>query len=46
MLVDVHSHLYCYEDLDPVIQRAIDAGLKTIITASTDLESCKKNLIK
>lgn len=44
MLVDVHSHLDLYEDLDPVIDRAIKTGLKNIITASTGLESCKKNI--
>ncbi|MBW3003014.1 TatD family hydrolase [Candidatus Woesearchaeota archaeon] len=44
MLVDVHCHLDHYKEIEPVIERAINAGLKTIISNSTNLESCKKNL--
>lgn len=44
MLVDVHCHLDHYENLKPIIERAKKVGVKAIISNSTGLESCKKNL--
>lgn len=47
MLTDTHAHLYWdafKEDLDEIIQRAIDAGVTTIINAGVDVELSKKAL--
>lgn len=44
MLVDAHCHLddeQFINDLDAVIARAADAGVKAIITAGTDVESSR-----
>ncbi|MDP6294099.1 MAG: TatD family hydrolase [Candidatus Woesearchaeota archaeon] len=44
MLTDVHCHLThgLFDDLDKVIQRARDAGVKRIITAGTNNETNKQ----
>jgi TatD DNase family protein len=47
MLIDTHAHLDFPEfasDLDAVVQRAIDAGVKRIITIGTSLESSRKSI--
>ena len=47
LLVDVHAHLYSVkfkDDLDEVIQRARDAGLKHIITSGVNAVSNRKIL--
>ena len=47
MFVDSHAHLFFqdYEkDLDDVLRRAQDAGVHTIITPGTDLETSKKSI--
>ncbi|MEA3429889.1 MAG: TatD family hydrolase [Nanoarchaeota archaeon] len=45
MLVDVHCHLDMIENLDESIKHAINTGLKSIITNSGNLESCKANIL-
>lgn len=45
MLVDTHAHSYWEsykEDLDEVIQRALDCGVTTIINIGVDLETSSK----
>ncbi|OGE43866.1 hypothetical protein A3B45_02445 [Candidatus Daviesbacteria bacterium RIFCSPLOWO2_01_FULL_39_12] len=47
MLIDTHAHLYWpdYEkDFDDVIQRAINAGVTTIINVGVDVEKSKEAL--
>ena len=47
MLTDTHAHLYWdsfKEDFDEMIQRAIDAGVTTIINVGVDVELSKKAL--
>lgn len=47
MLIDTHAHLYWdsyREDLDAVVQRTLDANVKTIINVGVDLESSQKAL--
>ncbi len=42
MLIDTHAHLFSPEfndDLDGVIKRAVDAGIKNIVVPATDLTS-------
>lgn len=44
MLIDTHAHLYWEEyrdDLDQVLQRALDADVKTIINVGVDVEKSK-----
>lgn len=44
MLIDTHAHLYWesfQDDLNQVIQRAIDAGVNTIINVGVDVEKSK-----
>lgn len=46
-LTDTHAHLYWdsfKEDFDQVIQRAVDAGVSTIINVGVDVETSKKAL--
>lgn len=46
-LVDTHAHLFWdsyKEDLDQVIQRALDYGVNTIINVGVDIETSKKAL--
>lgn len=52
ILVDTHAHLDRYKDLDPIIERAKQAGLKAIISCGVDkntnrqvLEIAKKDSI-
>ena len=47
MLIDTHAHLYWdsfKEDLDEVIQRALDSGVTTIINVGVDVEKSKEAL--
>ncbi|MBT4541054.1 TatD family hydrolase [Candidatus Woesearchaeota archaeon] len=46
ILIDVHAHLHWkdFKDLDEVIERAKDAGVKAIITAGVDVESNRQSL--
>lgn len=47
MLIDTHAHLYWesyLEDLKEVIQRALNAGVSTIINIGVDVETSKKAL--
>lgn len=47
MLVDTHAHLFWdsfKEDLDQVVNRALDIGVSTIINVGTDLETSKQVL--
>lgn len=49
MLTDTHAHLFWEsfkKDFDETIQRAIDAGVTTIINAGTDLETSKQALLQ
>ena len=46
-LIDTHAHLNwdsCKEDFDQMIQRAIDAGISTIINIGVDIEKSKEAL--
>jgi len=46
-MIDTHAHLYWdsyKDDLDQVIQRALDAGVNTIINVGVDVELSKKAL--
>ncbi len=46
-LIDTHAHLYWesyQEDFDQMIQRAIDAGISTIINIGVDLEKSQEAL--
>lgn len=45
MLIDTHAHLYWdsyNEDLDKVLDRALEAGITTIINIGVDIETSKK----
>ncbi|NIA04283.1 MAG: TatD family deoxyribonuclease, partial [Nitrospiraceae bacterium] len=44
MLVDVHCHLDQFSDVQPIIKRAKDAGVKVIINNGVDPETNKKTL--
>ncbi len=47
MLIDTHAHLYWEDykkDLDQVIQRAVNAGVTTIINVGVDIEKSKAAL--
>jgi len=47
MLIDTHAHLFFpnfEEDLDEVIKRAQDEGIKFIIVPATDIETAKKTV--
>jgi len=47
MLIDTHAHLDFHEfalDLDLVIQRAIDAGVRRIVTIGTTVESSRRSV--
>jgi TatD DNase family protein len=44
MIIDSHAHLYSYDNIDEVVSEAKNNKVDTIITISTDLESCKMNI--
>lgn len=44
LLVDVHAHLFIVDDPEPLVQRAIKAGLKAVVENSTDITTIKKVL--
>lgn len=49
MLTDTHAHLFWESfknDFDEMVQRAIDAGVTTIINVGTDLDSSQKALLQ
>ena len=45
-MIDIHTHIAEYEqtEIDQIINRAKNAGVKSIISASTTLNSCKKSI--
>jgi len=44
VLIDTHAHLEMFQDVAEVIQRAEEAGVERIVTASSDLTSSKKSV--
>ncbi|HXG30225.1 MAG TPA: TatD family hydrolase, partial [Thermodesulfobacteriota bacterium] len=44
MLIDTHAHLEMLQDVTDVIERAKEAGVEGIVTASSDLISSKKSV--
>lgn len=43
-MIDTHCHLDMFDDSDAVIRRAGDAGIESLITIGSDVESNLKNL--
>jgi len=44
-MVDAHCHLYEFDELDAVVQKAKEAGVDTMICAGADLASSKKSIV-
>ncbi|MBM3249102.1 MAG: TatD family deoxyribonuclease [Candidatus Omnitrophica bacterium] len=43
-LIDTHAHLDQIDNLDDVLKRSFEAGVKTIVAVSSDYNSCNKTL--
>ena len=48
MIIDSHCHLISYkyspDEMDSIVQRALDAGVSNMITLATSLEDCRQHL--
>jgi TatD DNase family protein len=43
-MIDTHAHLDSFEDVDEVVERAHEAGVRRVITVGTSIDSCRAAL--
>jgi TatD DNase family protein len=43
-MIDTHAHLDSFEDVDEVVERAHEAGVRRVVTVGTSIDSCRAAL--